>query len=295
MQARKRYILVLFTGLLLLLLYYGGLHMLHGPQREQATLAARLRSIEDRSETNYERDGKTSSLHDIPARGKDKKCRMETCFDFSKCKEGFKVFIYPVSYQKPSQLYMDILTSIRESRYFTTNADEACLFVTSIDTLDRDKLSSTYVKNIESSISKLSHWNNGKNHLIFNLYSGTWPDYSEDLGFNMGDAILAKASFSEQYFRPRFDISLPLFAKTHPQKGGSSGDLQGNNFPVQRKYLLAFKGKRYLFGIGSDTRNALYHLHNGVDIILLTTCKHGKNWQKHKDVRCDHDNTEFDK
>eukprot|EP00057_Strongylocentrotus_purpuratus_P030991 XP_783281.3 PREDICTED: exostosin-1 [Strongylocentrotus purpuratus] len=269
--------------------------MLHGPQREQATLAARLRSIEDQSETNYERDGQTSSLHVSSAQDKDQKCRMETCFDFSKCKEGFKVYIYPVSYQKPSQLYSDILTSIRASRYFTTNADEACLFVTSIDTLDRDKLSSTYVKNIESSISKLSHWNNGKNHLIFNLYSGTWPDYSEDLGFNIGEAILAKASFSEQYFRPNFDISLPLFAKTHPQKGGNSGDLQGNNFPVQRKYLLAFKGKRYLFGIGSDTRNALYHLHNGVDIILLTTCKHGKNWQKHKDVRCDHDNAEFDK
>ncbi|XP_071494931.1 exostosin-1-like [Diadema antillarum] len=297
MQARKRYILVLCTVLSILLMYYGVLHMLQHHRSEQASVAAGLRPF-DHSDAVYEHDTQTStSQRNLAqtAQSKDHKCRMETCFDFSRCKDGFKVYIYPINQQKPSQLYSDMLASIRESRYYTANADEACVFVPSLDTLDRDKLSSTYVKNIAGSISQLSHWNNGRNHLIFNLYSGTWPDYSEDLGFDIGEAILAKASFSQQYFRPKFDISLPLFAKTHPQKGGHTGDLQANNFPVQRKYLLAFKGKRYLVGIGSDTRNALYHLHNGVDIILLTTCKHGKNWQKHKDVRCDHDNAEFDK
>lgn len=48
-------------------------------------------------------------------------------------------------------------------------------------------------------------------------------------------------------------------------------------------------------GVGSETRNAIYHLHNGRDIILLTTCKHGFNWQDVKDERCDADNAAYDK
>ena len=96
-------------------------------------------------------------------------------------------------------------------------------------------------------------------------------------------------------FRPNFDISIPLFSKDHPLKGGGIGYLTLNDAPPSRKYLLVFKGKRYLTGIGSETRNALYHIHNGEDIILLTTCKHGKDWEKHKDSRCNRDNEEYSK
>ena len=84
-------------------------------------------------------------------------------------------------------------------------------------------------------------------------------------------------------------------SKDHPQKGGERGWLLRNTVPPRRKYLLMFKGKRYLTGIGSDTRNALHHIHNGKDIVSLTTCKHGKDWEKHKDARCDHDNQEYER
>ncbi|KAG9355390.1 hypothetical protein JZ751_000228 [Albula glossodonta] len=180
-------------------------------------------------------------------------------------------------------------------KFYTSDPGQACLFILSLDTLDRDQLSPQYVHNLKTKVQNLHLWNNGRNHLIFNLYSGTWPDYTEDLGFDIGQAMLAKASISTENFRPNFDVSIPLFSKDHPRTGGERGYLKYNSIPPFRKYMLVFKGKRYLTGIGSDTRNALYHVHNAEDVVLLTTCKHGKDWQKHKDARCDRDNAEYDK
>ncbi|NP_001161530.1 exostosin 1-like protein [Saccoglossus kowalevskii] len=301
MQAKKRYILVTFSGVLLLLFYYGGLHMLNSVNRPNVdSKLSSLQSFMDTDDVHYDRDLHISPRQRREARTnlyKNRKCRMETCFDFSLCKNDFKVYVYPTQEgNKVSEAYDKILSAIRESRFYTSDPKKACLFIPSIDTLDRDHLSPDYVKNAQSKIQSLPLWNNGQNHLIFVLYSGTWPEYSDlDLGFELGQAMLAKASTTSINFRPGFDISIPLFSKDHAQKGGSRGDLQTNNFPVARKYLLVFKGKRYLSGIGSETRNALYHIHNGQDIILLTTCKHGKSWEKNADSRCEQDNAEFDR
>jgi hypothetical protein len=68
-----------------------------------------------------------------------------------------------------------------------------------------------------------------------------------------------------------------------------------DDLSLNKTYLLTFKGKRYLNGYGSETRNALYHLNNNRDIILLTTCKHGNNWIEFKDNRCDIDNIIYEK
>ena len=80
--------------------------------------------------------------------------------------------------------------------------------------ISRDVLSKErYVKYLQTKLRTLPGWNNGRNHLVFNLYSGTWPDYSEDLGFDLGQAILAKASISFEKYRSGFDISLPLWTR----------------------------------------------------------------------------------
>ncbi len=66
-------------------------------------------------------------------------------------------------------------------------------------------------------------------------------------------------------------------------------------FPGKDRYLLVFKGKRYVHGIGSEARNSLFHLHNGKDVVMLTTCKHGKSWKQLQDDRCSEDNLEYEK
>jgi glucuronyl/N-acetylglucosaminyl transferase EXT1 len=108
-----------------------------------------------------------------------KSCTMETCFDFTKCYDNFLVYVYPpepvnsLGATPPvSANYQKILTAITESRYYTTDPEKACLFVLAIDTLDRDSLSEDLVRNVPQRLQRLPHWNNGKNHVIFNLYSG---------------------------------------------------------------------------------------------------------------------------
>lgn len=88
---------------------------------------------------------------------------------------------------------------------------------------------------------KIGYFVQGLNHVIFNLYSGTYPNYTEDLNFDVGKAILAKASFSDEHYRPGFDVSIPLFQKNHPERGGEPGRVLANNFPVVEKHFLAFK------------------------------------------------------
>ena len=57
--------------------------------------------------------------------------------------------------------------------------------------------SENFVKQVHELVHMLPPeiWNEGRNHIIFNLYHGTFPDYSDhDLGFDVGYAMIARAS-----------------------------------------------------------------------------------------------------
>uniref|UniRef100_A0A8C3B049 Uncharacterized protein n=1 Tax=Cyclopterus lumpus TaxID=8103 RepID=A0A8C3B049_CYCLU len=292
MQAKKRYLLVSVGAGLLFLVYLWGLQIGEFQQQpyqyqqfpqypqyhqqeyqyyHQSQEVYQPQPVPQRSPSRPPRHWQDPQLHHQHTSPrerrairdniyKNKRCRMETCFDSPRCQSGFKVYIYPPQRgDEISETYQKILTSIEESRFHTTDPTRACLFILAVDTLDRDQLSAQYVQNVRLRIQSLPTWNDGRNHLIFNLYSGTWPDYTEDLGFEVGQAMLAKASADVVNFRPNFDISIPLFSKDHPIKGGGIGYLTLNDASPYRKYLLVFKGKRYLTGIGSETRNELLH------------------------------------
>ncbi|XP_016769739.2 exostosin-1 isoform X1 [Apis mellifera] len=294
MQAKKRYLLLFVTCAFLGYCYFGGYRLKSEKWTGRSQLPyERLPSYLSLNEEFYDKDLKTSNGNPIMSQ-RTKQCRMETCFDFTKCKQGFTVYVYPIE-DVISPLYQKILNVITESRYYTSDPTRACIFVLALDTLDRDPLSTEFVHNLPSKLMRLPYWNNGRNHLIFNLYSGTWPDYAEEsLAFDLGYAMLAKASMSIFRHRPEFDISIPLFGKQHPERGGEPGQALENNFPNNKKYIAAFKGKRYVHGIGSETRNALYHLHNGKDLVFVTTCRHGKAWRELQDEHCQQDNQEYD-
>ena len=269
-------------------------------------LTLHLRNYTQFAAQTFEQDDLISSLSENDEQGKmytDAKgerehvCQMENCFDFDKCKNGFKVYVYPFEDgERVSANYAKIIRVVKKSVYYTDNPSEACVLVPSYDTTDQDKISKDFVDNLGSKLSNLPHWNGGRNHIIFNLYSGTWMQYKETLDFDIGQAILVKASFNIQHFRPNFDISFPLFDENQPLY--SEGNLPRSDkilVPVFKKYKLVFKGKRYLTGIGGESRASLHHIHNNDDIIMLTTCRHGKNWEAMKDARCGHDNELYDR
>lgn len=263
MQAKKRYILVFACCAFLAYCYFGGYRLKETFNNNNNNIE-RLPSFIPKYSAGVLETSEINSLEQFPSyylnfspdhtpsESELKHCSMETCFDFNKCTDEFLVYVYPFepvnslgSSPPVSSNYQKIVTAIIESRYYTPDPEKACLFVLGIDTLDRDTLSDDYVRNVPSRLTRLKYWNNGINHILFNLYSGTWPDYSEQsLGFDAGYAILAKASMSVQQLRKDFDISIPLFHKQFPLRSGNTGLVVSNNFPTNKKYLLAFKGKR---------------------------------------------------
>lgn len=167
---------------------------------------------------------------------------MHNCFDFSRCKynqknQNIKIYIYPNDGQHASPTFMKIISFLKQSKYYEPDPNKgkykmfhklvifsliilnliACLFISDIDTLDRDPLSVDFQK-IPPNRPLI---NDGRNHIMFNLYSGTWPSYSETdfSGYHNPYAIIVKASMSYENYRKGFDVSFPLFSKNHPEKG----------------------------------------------------------------------------
>lgn len=239
------------------------------------------------------------------------KCQLSNCFNFSRCKHNngtLKIYLVPSLQEKKNelnstlgesnQIHRSIIRVIRESGFFEPDVKKACLFVLEDDTLDRDPLSQSFVTDLPRIFDAEGQY--GMNHLAFNLYSGTWPDYKENdfAGLQFNAAILAKASSSKLYYRPGFDISLPLFSYLHPYSDKSKSKTRTyapRSYHENRTFFLTFKGKRYVLGKGSETRNSLYHLNNNRDVVMLTTCRHGKKWREASDSRCSGDEVSYDR
>ncbi|KAH7433069.1 hypothetical protein KP509_07G053500 [Ceratopteris richardii] len=81
----------------------------------------------------------------------------------------------------------------------------------------------------------------------------------------------------ETLYRPGFDVSIPLPAKRHFSNLRHLG-------PFQRKYLMTFRGLRYLENDGTLRSSSDFRgMHNGADIVVVTSCRHVGNGRVRKE------------
>ncbi|XP_059232709.1 exostosin-like 1 isoform X1 [Mustela nigripes] len=154
-------------------------------------------------------------------------CDWGACFDVSKCRGGgLKVFAYPVA-GPISDIQRGILASIESSRFGSVSPEEACLLL---------------LLSLEAPAGECSplpqQWNGGRNHLVLGLHPNFCPQT-----FQLGQAMVAKASPTVDTFRPGFDVALPLLPEAHPWRGGAPGQL-GQHSPHPGVPLLALAEER---------------------------------------------------
>ncbi|XP_013193612.1 exostosin-2 [Amyelois transitella] len=213
-------------------------------------------------------------------------CTYWDCFDVYRCGKGghekITIYIYPLKeYQTEngtplsqfSREFYIILDTIKHSKYYTSNPDEACLLVPSIDTLNQQKFSS---KHISQALQTLEHWNNGENHLIFNMLSGSPPNFETVLDLNTGKAIIAGAGFNTWSFRHGFDISIPVYSSTAAKIDSSQPD-QKNFLIISAQLNIPDEYLEDLKSIASSSN----------DLLLLDKCNTGTIHTDHS-KRCEY-------
>ncbi|XP_028414208.1 exostosin-2-like isoform X2 [Dendronephthya gigantea] len=154
-------------------------------------------------------------------------CRMHTndCFNIYRCgyneDDKISVYIYPfINYfdEKGAQIspsfskeFYDLVTAIKESKYYTSNMEKACIIVPPLDMLNQRRIKPRNAGQILSSLPSWRQLDHGKNHLIFNMFPGQHPDFNTSLDVETDKALLGCGGFSSWSYRPTFDISIPVF------------------------------------------------------------------------------------
>ncbi|XP_051164279.1 exostosin-2 [Leptopilina boulardi] len=178
---------------------------------------------------------------DIPeAELTNSSCNYFGCFNLYRCgSQGNKLSVYvyppkvfldhedtPVTSQMTREFYQ-ILYAITSSKFYTPNPHEACIFVPSIDMLNQNRLK---LRQVSQALRSLEFWEKGENHLLFNMISGSVPDYKTVIDVPIGRAMIAGAGFSTWTHRRGFDISLPVYSPLVENLK--------RNYSINRKWLV---------------------------------------------------------
>ncbi|KAJ2951258.1 hypothetical protein O0L34_g5659 [Tuta absoluta] len=200
-----------------------------------------------------------------------KNCTYWDCLDVYRCGRGghdkITIYIYPLKDYRSegspvsqfSKEFYVILDTIKHSRYYTANPEEACLLVPSVDTLNQQGFSSKHVSKV---LHSLEHWNHGENHIIFNLLPGSPPNYNSVVDLDTEKAIIAGSGFDTWSYRYGFDISMPLYS--------SIASRIDNTQPEQKNFLIISSQ----LNIPPDYLAELQNIASSSnDLLLLDKCK----------------------
>jgi hypothetical protein len=211
------------------------------------------------------------------------KCSIARCLDINRCKyydsvettryhvggrygAKLKIYIYPplaglqefkgkLVNTKISDHYQQILDTIKNSRWYTNDSNDACLFMPPFSPMCEGNDCDPVEPLMEYMLHQLEFWHEGQNHLLFEM--GDHPTCQ----YNSEKAITVRSSFMTQFYREGFDISMPLLRRYTIVQNVKEPIL----LPHERKYNIVFKG-----GITSEVRGYLPVLMNGIDRIVLT-------------------------
>ncbi|XP_011206021.2 exostosin-2 [Bactrocera dorsalis] len=221
------------------------------------------------------------------ARNRDDSCRMWDCINLYKCgqkgHDRLSVYVYPlqeyideVKGEAVSILtreYYQILEAVVRSRYYTPNPNEACLFLPSIDTLNSNLVKSNAV---ERALAMQNYWDNGENHIIFNMIPRT-----DGSTLKTDRAIMLGGGFDSWSYRNGFDLSLPIYSPAQQHVS----DLSPKSTHLPRKNLLVIilpnvypKYHRQIHSLVDD---------NPSEVLLLDKCfKNGIDYSSKNMLRC---------
>ena len=202
-------------------------------------------------------------------------CSMDVCFNYSSCENSDELLIYTYDLPAPPRRFF---SRINESKYWTDDPDKACIFLVF---LDNDNPWPPHP-------SSLPYWNGGLNHILV-IFADMWKQRGPPQ-HTIGNASVMASDIHETTYRAGFDISIPLPGNIHMR------ELQTQK-ATQRKYLATFRGLRYLGHDGEGvfrSWNSFRTMHNGIDVIVATSCKHPINDEKRNEepelgVHCDDD------
>lgn len=164
-------------------------------------------------------------------------CSIWTCMDPYRCgHDRITVYVYPLHEYVDAntgteaapltQEFYQILETIVKSPYYTSNPNEACLFVPSIDLINQNTIN---IDLVNRALASLNYWDDGRNHILFNMLPGTYPTFNTVIDVNTDHAMIVGGGFDSWSYRHGFDISIPVWSpllRKHPvtttYNGGSA-------------------------------------------------------------------------
>ncbi|XP_067627154.1 exostosin-2 [Eurosta solidaginis] len=214
---------------------------------------------------NHIREIVLSSNNDLP-KERDESCRLWDCMNLYRCgqrgHDRLTVYVYPLQEYTDdgsgktisilTREYYQILEAVVRSRYYTPNPNDACLFLPSIDSLNANLVEPS---TIERALAMQNYWDNGENHIIFNMIPRL-----DGSALKTDRAIMMGGGFDTWTYRIGFDIALPIFSPS--QQNVASLSAKSTHLPRKNLLLVVLpnlypKFHRQIKSIADDSPDVL--------------------------------------